>query len=390
MSEKQKKKRNKQGVTAKSGKAYQYTRITRKVGKHKNKRGMWVSDYKQFTGKSLKDAEAKYEKYMTRVSLNGMTAFGEYFDWYKENILSHDDTLKEGTKIKYINDFERAFGDSPLLKCDISEISGIDIQSIINESDSGATTIRQAVKLLRRFYKYLDSQNIVHDVTRSLTLPKVEHKRIDQQVEVYSDEELKRLLNGMPKEHRLRFLVTMAINTGCRIGELLALKYDDISVEEGQVSINKTLSEIEKSKDAEEGKTTFAITSTKTLSGIRSIPLNENVLKEYARHKKWHQAEMMKKGYRTDFIFTSSSGNHYYKKNLERALKRLCNSDTVKIEHKGWHCFRRTFGTKLASNGVPIQVLSKLMGHQNIEVTSKYYINVSTDEKRDAIMALGL
>ena len=250
MAEKEKKKRNKQGITAKSGKAYQYTRITRKVGKHKNKRGMWVSDYKQFTGKSLKDAEAKYEKYMTRVSLNGMTAFGEYFDWFKENIFSRDDTLKEGTKIKYINDFERAFGDSPLLKCDISEISGIDIQSIINESDSGATTIRQAVKLLRRFYKYLDSQNIVHDVTRSLTLPKVEHKRIDQQVEVYTDEELKRLLNGMPEEHRLRFLVIMAINTGCRIGELLALKYDDISVEEGQVSINKTLSEIEKSKDA--------------------------------------------------------------------------------------------------------------------------------------------
>lgn len=388
MATQEKKKRNKQGVTAKSGKKYQYTRITRKVGKHKNKRGLWVSEYKQFTGKSLKEAEAKYQKYMSRNSLNDMTAFGEYYDWFKENIFSHDDTLKEGTKIKYLNDFERVFGDSPLLKCELSDVSGIDLQTAINSSASGATTIRQAVKMLRRFYKYLDSQGICHDVSRSLVLPKVEHKRSDQEVETYSDEELAKIRNNIPKGHRLRFLVIMAIHTGCRIGELLALKYDDIDVEKGQVSISKSLTEVEKSKDDEESKVTFSITSTKTLSGIRSIPLSNEVLEEFARHKSWHRIEMMKEGYRTDFVFTTSAGTHYYKRNLERAMKRYCKG--IGVEFKGWHAFRRTFGTKLASKGVPIQVLCKLMGHQNIEVTAKFYINVSTDEKKDAILALGL
>ena len=385
---KEKKKRNKTSVTAKSGKEYQYTRITRKIGKHKNKKGLWVSDYRQFTGKSLKEAEAKYQKYMSRNSLNGMTAFGEYYDWFKENIFSHDDTLKEGTKIKYINDFERVFGDSPLLKCELSEVSGIDLQTAINSSASGATTIRQAVKMLRRFFKYLDSQGICHDVSRSLVLPKVTHKRDDQQVEIYTDEELDKIRNNIPEGHRLRFLIIMAMSTGCRVGELLALKYDDIDVENRQVSISKSLTEIEKSKDDKDSKVTFAVTDTKTLSGIRSIPLSDEVIKEFAEHKSWHRAEMMQRGYRTDFIFTTSSGTHYYKRNLERAMKRYC--DGLNTEFRGWHSFRRSFGTKLASKGVPIQVLCKLMGHQNIEVTAKYYINVSTEEKRDAILALGL
>lgn len=384
--EKEKKKKNRTEITSKNGKQYNYVRITRKVGSHINKRGLEVGDYKQFTGKTMKEAIAKYEKYMRTVSLDGMVSFDAYYRWFVANVLSQDDSLKPQTKIKYQNDFERAFGGSPLLKRELAEITGIELQQMIKDSPAGATTVRQAVKLLRRFYKYLDAQRVCHNVTQSLILPKVEHRRDSQEIEIYSDEELDKLLNGIPKDHRLRLMVVLAIRTGCRVSELLALTYSD--VQGNYISISKTLAETEKSKNEEGSKTSFEITKPKTVSSIRTIPIKDDVLQEIAEHRRWHEEEIKANGYEAPYIFTSSTGNFYYKKNLERALKRLC--EKIGVEHRGWHAFRRSFGTRLARSGCPVHVLCKLMGHKNIQITAEYYIGISDAEKESAIAALEL
>ena len=60
------------------------------------------------------------------------------------------------------------------------------------------------------------------------------------------------------------------------------------------------------------------------------------------------------------------------------------DKDVILIESKGWHAFRHTYGSDLAAAGVPIQEVCKLMGHSDISVTSKYYVNVTSDQKRKA------
>lgn len=379
----------KSNTTVKSnGKEYKYTRITRKVGVRKNKRGEWVSEYKQFTGRSLKECLEKYEAYMNASSWDGLRYFGECVDHYINTVFMPHDDLKQATKIKYCNDFERVFGGSPLLKRELSEVNGLDIQKAINESDSGATTIKQAVNLLKRFYKYCDSMHVCRNITGSLVLPKIEHKAESQDIEVFSDSELKTLLDNIPEDHRLRFLIILAANTGCRIGELLALTYDDIT--DGQLTINKTLTEIEKKKGSEDSKTRFVVETPKTKASVRTIPLSDKVLKEFRKHKLWHQKEMLKRGYRTPYLFTTVSGGFIYRRNAERSLKRLCASESIKITPRGWHVFRHTFASKLARNGAPITTVQKLLGHTSINITAQYYINVDADEKRAAINALAL
>ena len=54
----------------------------------------------------------------------------------------------------------------------------------------------------------------------------------------------------------------------------------------------------------------------------------------------------------------------------------------------GFHVYRHTFGTKLAANGVTLQTLASLMGHSDISVTAKYYINIPAAEKVEAIRTL--
>ena len=92
---------------------------------------------------------------------------------------------------------------------------------------------------------------------------------------------------------------------------------------------------------------------------------------------------MLKNNYRTNQIFTTSTGELYFKSSTRKALKRLCNK--VKVEPKSWHTFRHTFGTKLAAAGVPIQTVSKLMGHSDISMTAKYYVYVDAERRRAAV-----
>ena len=384
-------------INAANGTTYEYARIRRKVGMKQNKRGEWVADYRDFYGESKKDAEAKYQAYMQRGSLSAELPFGQLMDQYINNVFLPDSSLKETSKTRYANAYYYIFKNNKIAGASVKDVTGADIQNVLSNSTAAASSVRAAYKMVRLFYRYLERQHIANDITAGIALPAVEHRRSDQNIETFTDEELRRFLDLTPVDHRLRLLVVLGINTGARIAELLALTYDDIVG--SQLSINKSLAEIDpivkdrkdraerkKRKDREIEKSRTEVTTTKTLSSIRSVPLSDDVLKEIDRHKKWHAAEMLRNGYRTNYIFTSSSGALYYKSTIRTAFTRLCKR--VGVTPRGFHCFRHTFGSRLAAAGVPLQTTSKLMGHTGINVTNQYYINVEENEKRNAIQKI--
>ena len=170
----------------------------------------------------------------------------------------------------------------------------------------------------------------------------------------------------------------MAVNTGARFSELLALTYDD--VKDGILSITKQQSEISPIGDE---KVKIHITSTKTISSKRLIPLTDAVMKEIAKHRVLHCKEMSLNGYQTNYIFTTGKGTLYYKRNIIRSLKRLYKR--IGVPYHKFHSFRHTFGTNLSRAGVPIEETAKLMGHSSIEITAKCYINIDAKRKREAL-----
>ena len=197
-------------------------------------------------------------------------------------------------------------------------------------------------------------------------------------------------------QYLLRFLIIAAYNTGCRIGELLGLKYSDFSIEDKTLKISRQVKDeevITKSGMHRELKAT----PLKTKSSKRMLPLNMTMIKEYQRHKKWHAKEMQKNGYSTNYVFTTKTGNFYDRKNIRRALESFYSSigiepaeynENGKPIFNGIHTYRHTFATQLAQNGVPIQTVSALLGHSDISMTTKYYINVAITDKMDAVLTL--
>ncbi len=353
----------------------EYFRICRKVGKRLNKKGLWVDNYKNFYGSCKSEAEASYQKYMERKEKGIVSDMctGELIDEWIESIFKNS-SLANGTKYGYIRSYKKHFKKSELAGRMIDDITPLDLQNYYNklhDDGVGIGTIKQVNNILKHFYKYADLNGISRDITASVNIPKDKKKKPDKTafkiIDVWKDEDLKKVISAL-NGTTLRFLVVLAANTGARFSELLALTYDDIK--DNMLYISKQVSE----KGADGKAVAPYLDSTKSLCSNRVIPLSAAVLMEFEAHKLVHKKEMLANGYRTINIFTTSSGNYYYRRNVSRALKRLY--ERIGVPYHRFHAYRHTFGTNLSRAGVPIEETCRLMGHENINVTMKYYINV--------------
>ncbi|MCR4669178.1 MAG: site-specific integrase [Clostridia bacterium] len=373
-----------------------YYRITKTVGKKINENGIIVAVRKQFMGKSKKDAEQKYEEYMARRS-QGMVDKSVYFGIIAEewiyNFFLKDTHLKENTKNLYVGHWNNYIKPSALYSMPLNEITAASIQSLYNSLPAPVSVVRAIHNLMCRFYRYLELEGYARNFTGTLVVPKPKTSPgqfddpDDLDVTIWEDDEIVKILNGFDEadpRFRLRFLIILALNTGCRISELLAIKYTDI--DGNSLRINKQV--IRRPYITKEKRTEYKLEldTPKTPSSVRMIPLNSLVLQELERHRKQHMKEMQEKGYETPFVFSTDSGNLYDYRNLVRACKRYY--DTIGVEAKGFHTYRHTFGTLLCRNGIPIQVAASLLGHTDINVTARYYINVSDAEKTDAVESI--
>lgn len=354
-------------------------RIRATVGKKLDKHGIWVDDVKAFYGSCKSEAEQKQMEYMKKMDQGSLSDeyLGILMDKWIEEVFKVSD-YANSTKRKYIAAYKKVLRSSRPAGMRICEVNAFHIQSVYNNSDVCESTLRAANNLLKLFYKYAELNSICRDITNSVTVPKKndEVKNSDK-IEVWDDDDLKKVIAAL-EGSTLRLLIVLAVNTGARFAELLALTYDDILND--TLYINKQLSEVSKI-DNEDVK--LHITETKTPNSVRAIPLSKAVMDEVEQHKLLHKTEMMANGYRTNNVFTTSHGTYYYKRNISRSIVRLCKR--IGATYHKFHAFRHTFGTNLSRAGVPIEETSKLMGHKDISITAKYYVNVDADRRRDAV-----
>jgi len=374
-----------------NGKAYY--RLTKTIGHKLNDNGKEVPVRKPFYGESKADAERKYEEFLAKQNA-GLETRTQYFgvladSWIKEFFVN-DGSLKDSTKARYIAAWNRSVRPLDLYHLAMNKVTAKTLQAAYNDLQACGTPISEIKtihKLMRKFYRYVDFEGLGRDITSSLTLPKEKVNGADENISVWSDEEIRKIFNGFKKadnRFRHRLLIVLAYYTGCRKSELLALKYDDITKD--GVRITKQIAEISDGMENNKMKTKLAVTDPKTKKSVRTIPVDPIVLEELQIHKKWHRAEQVKNGYRTEYIFTTDSGNFYDPKNLDRALERFYKK--IGVEPKTMHTYRHTYASNLCRFGVPIQTASVLLGHDSIETTARFYVNVAEDSKRDAAMKL--
>ena len=366
------------------------------IGHRVNEQGNTVPIRRKFYARTKKELTAKIDQFK-QDQRNGIersdTAFGILADGWIQEFFMCDGSLKDSTKLRYFDAWQRSIKPLPLYHTRLDEVTARTIQSAYNQLISDGTPIseiKQAHKLMRRLYQYIEMEKLGRDVTGPVKIPKEKTNKANEEITVWTDEEIRTILNSFDKadsRFRHRFLLVLAYYTGCRKSELLALTYDDITAD-GGVRITKTLADC--TDGIKNGKmvSRLDVTDPKSNSSIRTVPIDPVVLDELRRHRAWHLEEQLRNNYRTDYIFTTDSGEFYDPKNLDRALTRYYKR--IGIEPKPMHTYRHTYGTNLCKNGVSIETASSLMGHADISTTAKYYVNVSEDAKQAAAMTLRL
>lgn len=179
------------------------------------------------------------------------------------------------------------------------------------------------------------------------------------------------------------FVLLLILNLGLRVGEALALKWEDIDYINNIVHINKTIQSniINFNKEHGDNATYRRVKkSTKTDAGIRVLYLNENVLWYLQELKEYDKRNKIK----SEYICCTSVGTLNTTRNLQRSLDRLTRRAGVN-KRVTLHTLRHTFGSLMLRRGVNIEVVSKLMGHANITITYNKYIHTIQEEEAKAM-----
>ena len=180
------------------------------------------------------------------------------------------------------------------------------------------------------------------------------------------------------KGHRLEALFALAITTGARQGELFGLTWDRVDFDAGEIEIRRTLQKVDGS---------FELAEPKTPRSKRRIALTGVAVEALRRHRVRQAEESLAIGAawdkKFDLVFTTPIGTPLDKTNvLRRQLHPLLTK--AGLPRIRFHDQRHIAGSLALGAGVPLPVVSEMLGHANVAITLRIYAHAVPGAQRDA------
>ena len=198
-------------------------------------------------------------------------------------------------------------------------------------------------------------------------------------------------------------LFTVMLGTGCRVGEVIGLRWEDCDFAEETISINHSL--LYRQKEPR-GACEFMVSTPKTETGIRVIPMATEVKRALEQERQFQTevcpANIIIDGY-SNFIFTSQTGGVLSPHTVNRAIERIrtaYNSQETELAnqeqrepqllpHFSAHTLRHTFCARFCEHETNLKVIQEIMGHASITTTMDVYNHVTLEQKIASFKRLG-
>lgn len=258
--------------------------------------------------------------------------------------------------IRYtFNAINEIFGD-----IQVRNLSAALIKRFLLETGKPMQTCNQYIKFLKSFLKWcFEFEYIQDDVAAKLNLFQEKSRRQDESEKYLEADELADVLNQL--QGMSYYIAKFLSLTGMRVGEALALTLDDLDT---HIHVTKSYS-------------CHMVTTPKSPSSWRDVfiqPELRAMLDEYLRWRKLYQ---MSKGIRSNYLFFNLSGGMLATGTFSANLK---NVKCAKNLHP--HIFRHTHVALLAEQGVPLDTISRRLGHESSRITKEVYLHVTNKMKQ--------
>jgi integrase len=257
----------------------------------------------------------------------------------------------------------------------LADLNGMKVSTWMNQlTQEGKTPdIRfKALKTLRAcFQNAVRVEQIKTNPGKSIRLPKLKKSKPSY----LSEEEVYRLLRSA-SGNRMEAFYYLAIDSGCRMGELLALHWTDIDFKEGTIRIVKTLEELK-------GKHRLKDT-LKTEGSERIVPITATTIAKLEEHRTRVESEGW--DVKTGMIFVNTHGGFMWRTNFREFFHELC--DKANVDRIPIYDLRHTCATLLLSKGVNIKVVSERLGHSDIAITLRHYAFAIPKMHQEALNAI--
>ena len=344
--------------------------------------------FKSFSGKTEAEVKRKIREYNknehpdpSKISLE--TYIYNWLTTYKKNTIKDTsyDAL-EKTVRNYV---------VPHLGCiRLQEITADDIQKMLQSlKDAGFSysTVKKAYNCMNEIMRHaVIRQDIIRNpmlLVTMLSQEGFEKKEIrffnKKECALITEEAMREYSTGR-RVYIYGDVFILAMNTGLRLGELLALEKEDWDRESKTLTVKRNLQFI-RNRD-EDGNVAqgrrAVINSTKTYSGNRVVPLNKRATEALERLCAQHPDKKN--------IICSTKGTMVPHERVERTFDFLLSN--IGIERAGMHSLRHTFASMLFANGKDIKTISQLLGHATIQITMNTYIHLFEKVDHDAVASL--
>ena len=282
----------------------------------------------------------------------------EWLEYKKNNV-------KESTYYSYMYNIERYL--KPFFKQrNIEEITNYNdfIQEL--KEKYAPETIKRIINVLKSILKYYQEEYNVVLKIKKITLPKAEKRK----VKILSHKEKEKLEKYCLRVNTLKSLgIIICLNTGLRIGEICALKWKNIDLEEKRIYIEQTIQRVYIKQDK---KSRIILDKPKSTYSIRTIPMNKKV---------YNILKSIQKNYKeNDFFLTGESRKFVEPRNYQHNFQMFLKNS--KIKHYKFHSLRHTFATACIEVGMDIKSLSEILGHSNTTITLDIYVHSSDKIKK--------
>lgn len=305
----------------------------------------------------------------------------KYNIWLKEWLKNY---VKLSSKIRTVERYEQIIYlhiNPHLGNKEISQLDSTILQNFISmlllngNKRTGAglasNTVNSIINVLQNSLRIAFNLGFIKkDIYTTIARPKIYEKKID----CFSLSEQKTIEKAIFQSNKSYLIgILLVLYTGLRIGELLALTWDDIDFTTDILTIDKSCHDGKNNQ----GMYGRIIESPKTISSIRSIPIPKQLIRILKCYK-----------YRNSCSYIVSKKN---KPISVRSYQRIYQVfiEKLNINYHSFHTLRHTFATRALECGMDVKTLSEILGHKSATITLNRYVHSMNEHKKKMMNLVG-